>query len=1245
MRPIHLTISAFGPYAGLTTLELDKLGPSGLFLITGDTGAGKTTIFDAITYALYGEPSGATRDVALFRSKYAAPETPTYVKLIFENGGATYIIRRNPDYERPSKRGDGFTIQKAEAELVLPDNRVVTKVREVNEALKTILGIDRSQFTQIAMIAQGEFLKLILASTEDRQKIFREIFGTQHFQTLQEKLKVEAQALARSCDQLRGSIKQYIDGAVCKNDDALAMDLQSAKEGTLTTSDTILLIEKLILQDKGLKETLASQQVQIEKELSYLASVLTKEEERKKINEKLIVSAASLEESKERFNHLLEAFEGEKANGANREKLSVALVTAKNELPKYLEREALNQRIADKMNEIHLSQEAIDEKAHLLTQMVLELEAHKSEMQSLKNCQLSLNTHIQNQNAIKEDINWIRGLEEQLKNTNQKIESIKERQNTLSTLESQIIAAIDLRKKEIEKCKRDLDALSTVYERRKDLDHEVEKETDKKAKTMELLEDYVAFVDKVAKRQSLLEVKKNETIALSNRIEMKKAQLDAHKLAFEKCNGLEVEQEKCSQDIQNVSFKLTTLSDLKIDIKTVKNLHKQLIDLQRTLELDLEKAKAANQNYEEAFKKYLQEQAGVMAKTLVDGESCPVCGSNQHPAPAKLVDASLSKATLDQLKSKADIEKETATQSSETAAKIRTTLDEKKAQILKNAAALIGPAVFERIEEQISVHETEANRLLSTLKQKQSQIERHLTEKKRLAETMPQLELELKSWSDSYNQLTGEVSSLMAEIDDLFDGPKLNLMKRTQALNIDCQFDQIHEHLNRHIEAMAIQKSKLLSQGQEIDKDIQTYESIKKMLPTLEEQLSDLNKRLQEILLEKAGLRTELLHLDEKRLAFISELNTYDLKTLTEKELILSKEIENVKLQVARYAFLEGLIPETELSLKSTEEGVSKLRENKASLLASIEALRTNADDISKSLRHASLQVAKSAIEDLEGLILVQNQAFLKVEKDFQEAASRVKENEGEVKALENQLKDAILVDQDAIHEKIMHLESQKMSITETLTNIASRMDRNQSALEGILKKSDQLIREENKYASVKALSNTANGAISGKEKIMLETYVQMTYFDRIIARANVRFMAMSNAQYELIRKMDAENNRSPSGLELDVIDHYNGSVRSVKTLSGGESFKASLSLALGLSDEIQASAGGIKLDAMFVDEGFGSLDEESLRQAIHTLAGLTEANKLIGIISHVGDLKEKIDKQVIVRKNRMGGSFVELLY
>lgn len=177
----------------------------------------------------------------------------------------------------------------------------------------------------------------------------------------------------------------------------------------------------------------------------------------------------------------------------------------------------------------------------------------------------------------------------------------------------------------------------------------------------------------------------------------------------------------------------------------------------------------------------------------------------------------------------------------------------------------------------------------------------------------------------------------------------------------------------------------------------------------------------------------------------------------------------------------------------------------------------------------------------------------------------------------------------------------------------------------------------------LKSLSDTASGNVGGREKIMLETFVQMSFFDRILHKANIRFMIMSNGQYELIRRKSSDNFRSQSGLDLDVVDHYNGSMRDVRTLSGGEAFKASLSLALGLSDEVQSAAGGVKLDTMYVDEGFGSLDEESLRQAMQALADLSMGSRTVGIISHVSELRESIERKIIVTKSKLGGSQIRI--
>lgn len=215
----------------------------------------------------------------------------------------------------------------------------------------------------------------------------------------------------------------------------------------------------------------------------------------------------------------------------------------------------------------------------------------------------------------------------------------------------------------------------------------------------------------------------------------------------------------------------------------------------------------------------------------------------------------------------------------------------------------------------------------------------------------------------------------------------------------------------------------------------------------------------------------------------------------------------------------------------------------------------------------------------------------------------------------------------------------ERRAVLEKRTAIASRLEANGRIWQELQVHQEEQRELEEHLVWVRALSNTANGSVPGKDKVMLETYVQMAYFDRILAKANTRLMTMSGGQYELVRRSQASNQRSQSGLELDVLDHYNGTRRSVQTLSGGEAFQASLSMALGLSDEIQSSAGGIQLDTMFVDEGFGSLDEEALNQALKALNGLTEGNRLVGIISHVQELKERIDRQIVVKKGNSGGS------
>ena len=379
----------------------------------------------------------------------------------------------------------------------------------------------------------------------------------------------------------------------------------------------------------------------------------------------------------------------------------------------------------------------------------------------------------------------------------------------------------------------------------------------------------------------------------------------------------------------------------------------------------------------------------------------------------------------------------------------------------------------------------------------------------------------------------------------------------------------------------------------------------------------------------------------EKSLALIGQ--QMDVLEKSEKE--LQKKLEVAKEAVAEKQKLEAEIPELEQMQKKLQE---EEQERKDQLLVS-ERDKTNAEEqavkVRGKLEFPEKAEAEQKIKELDKQKKEIDKNLNAAQKAFQDCSQSVEAAKTKKKTLEKQIAGNKETDMEELGQARQEVSGAKKELQKQMEEIRIRYENNLKIRNAIDKQSAKLLELERNWTQVREISDTVNGKIKGgsKEKIKFETYIQTNYFDRIIARANTRFMVMSGGQYELKRQTDTDDRKSQSGLELNVIDHYNGSERSVKTLSGGESFKASLSLALGLSDEIQASAGGIQLDTMFVDEGFGSLDEESLEQAMKALNGLTEGNRLVGIISHVQELKARIEKQIVVTKEKAGGSRVEL--
>ncbi len=924
-------MSAFGPYAGVINLNMDEFGEKGLYLITGDTGAGKTTIFDAICFALFGEASGGSREASMLRSKYASADTPTFVELTFSHGGKEYYIKRNPEYMRPAKRGDGEKKELPGAELHMPDGKVITKVRDVNSAVIELLGIDREQFSQIAMLAQGDFLKLLLADTKERQEIFRKLFRTQYFQTLQYRLEEERKKSYGTCEDAKKSVAQYISGIQCSETNPLIIEADKAKAGELFVEDVLEIIGKLISGDLDVRDKAKDQIDALEKQLEAVNQNIGKAKQLEK-------ASSDLAESE-----------------------------------KELENELLKQKVLD---------ENLSEAAKAL-----------------------------------------KGKEEY------------QRQS------AQIEAELP-RYKEYEEITAGAKRLSDEIKRE---DKEIGASSSKEQEISETLE----------KLQKELEQYKDAGVG----------------------------REKLASEEKTLNDKREGLSDLKQKADALKNEEENLEKARKAYrELDI-KYQEKNSFYEHIFKLYRDGQAGVLAATLEEGKPCPVCGSLTHPSTAELAAKVPTDAELKEAKAEADRARNNVESASRKCGELGSSFDVN----LRNVDEL-------------------SNKL---------------------------------GLSDA--ETSGTEGGEKADIDKLIGTIEGEIVKTDGAIE--------------DIQGQMKEEDRRLKRKAAIEKDLPAYTDelgkVRANGASLKEKLAGDKSTLEAMLRQMAALKDSFMFDGEKQA----------------KEKILE--------------------------------------------------LRKKADKLQSSFDSAD-EAMKVFVEKINQL-------------------------RGRIKGLKETLDKSEAIDLHTELEKKDGLENARKEQNSLYTSANSRIEANRAALSGIEKKQKELSEAENKLSWVSALSDTASGKLSGKEKIMLETYIQTTYFDRIIARANLRFMKMSDAQYELKRMESAANNKGQSGLDLGVIDHYNGTQRSVRTLSGGESFMAALSLALGLSDEIQSLAGGIQIDTMFVDEGFGTLDQDALELAYNALAGLTEGNRLVGIISHVSELKNKIDSQIVVTKEKSGGSRAEI--
>lgn len=1096
MRPLKLTVSAFGPYAGKVVLDLEKLGQQGVYLITGDTGAGKTTIFDAITYALYGEPSGDNRDPSMFRSKYAKPETPTEVELVFSYGGKTYTVRRNPEYMRPAKRGGGTTMQKAEAELCLPDGRLVTKAREVNGEIIQIVGLTRSQFAQIAMIAQGDFLKLLLADTKSRQEIFREIFKTRYYMMFQETLKSESGKLQRACEVARASVQQYLGGVLCCEDDLLLPRLHQAQEGALLFQETVEVVETLIAQDK--REDIQYQETldKLDVEWNAVAALLGKAEELEKTRKKLVEAQEKRVEQSAKVNAAQRILAAEEAKIPQREGLAKEVVVLEAELPRYQELSGKQTALSELTDSIAGLAAEQDRQAEKQQDRARELGAWKQEMETL--AQVDAN-------------------KERLLGEKAQAES---RQTALRMLEKDVQAW--------QHCGQQMQAgqvrCEALYQQRESLSAELLRQTEA---------------------------------------------LQANRESWSATEGLAAEKQTLLHRQDQAQGKQKALDELGFLLEGCAEAQWGLESAQAAYRQAQEKAEDAEEVYRRKNRAFLDEQAGLLAQSLEEGQPCPVCGARHHPAPAQLSTEAPTEVELNQAKEAVETAQQEAQEKSLVAGKEKTALEERERQILTQMASYVESPSLAVARQQLDACQEEVGGELLQLRQSLEALEAQLIRRKEVEQEIRQQETVSAALMDQQETLWERIAQEEAARNTL--------------------------------------------RGQ------------------LEQREGDLHRQLQE-------------HLGDCTLGEAPEQIAMELRNIEHILAKMTEQLQELEAKAARKQGLETQIPQQEQSLNALEQRIFAVREELARAESRREELAVQAEAVQAELHYPDAVSAEEKLAAIRAEMKELADAHKEAEEVYDACKLELTGTEATIQQLDKLLENSEEVDIAAQQTRSQVLTEKRAEVAEAQKVVHTRLTTNETALKNIQQKAADLKVLEEKYTWVRTLSNTVNGNLLGKEKITLETYIQMTFFDRILQRANVRFLVMSGGQYELKRRREAENNRSQSGLELDVIDHYNGSERSVKSLSGGESFQASLSLALGLSDEIQSAAGGIRLDTMFVDEGFGSLDEESLQQAIRALTGLAEGNRLVGIISHVAELKEKIDKQIVVTKDKTGGSRVEIV-
>ena len=1059
MRPTKLVISAFGPYAEtMPEIDFEQFEERGLFLISGDTGAGKTTIFDAICFALYGTTSGTYRDTKNLRSEYAKDSVESFVDFYFTHQGKKYHVWRRPGYERKKLRGTGTVSEKEKAVLYEEGKTPVEGLSNVNAAVIELLNIDEKQFKQIAMIAQGEFWNLLNARTEERTEILRTIFLTGGYKNIEFRLKDRMDESYREKAKAENSIVQYFGDVDTDGTDELAeelaqLQLRAGRSGSAwNTGEMLDLIGKILEADRKKLESkdkeLADAAEKLDKVKAELATAET--------NNSILEKAVALRNEKNAFDALKPELE-KKEVILNRQKDARRKVYPlyDNWSGKSAERAAAERKISDTGGTLVKAVEKAGE-----AKAALETVQQKKETADVLQRKADKITEAEPAYQRREELSAT---------------LIKLRQNTA------------VLKKQGEKIERD------------------EKE-------------------------------------LAERIVQLKGSIEALGGKPDELAALQTKE----QTLRELKNKMHRIADEQLPA---------LLDKERDFYKKREIYARARESYDKAVIKHTEAErilescrAGILASGLTEGQKCPVCGSVHHPELAVLPPESVTEEELKSLKAAKD-----GLQEKKNAAMV-------EAESARTAAVESGKWLQEAVIEcLVSRSQTGDD----------------------------------KDWK----------SVRRKELLEAFDAAK------TEA-------ESEHDSACKQLSVLGSECLKLKTAREALDK-------------AQEEETENLKAAKESFVAKKQKNETDIVQC-ETELKAIGDLMFADWK---------AARTERDKASAEAAGILKAIEDAAKCS-QDADKKVAALRATITTLQENLDALKKEEEKLRGELNKTLAEHKFTSDEEMMSYAVTEKE-IAAAEKAINDYRQKVETNKARLKEAEEEAKDRVPVDVEELRTVVQAQSELVEQLRKNAGVISYRILTNEEKLESIIGQREKYEEACRKYAVHARLYSLVRGQ-TGNGKITLEQCIQASGFDGIIAAANRRLKPMSDGQYELYRQEDSLGKRSNTFLNLEVLDNYTGHRRPVGNLSGGESFKASLSLALGLSDTVSSNLGGIQMDALFVDEGFGTLDRKSIENAMDILVNLSGANKLVGIISHREELMENIPQQIRVKKTK-NGSEIEI--